>query len=259
MERYDLIIKNQHSLTPYISYRQPVVEPLYASKDPYWITKELAKRMGYPEAFPWKDSEEVIDVSLKSMGLSRKKIDQAGGVVQIEGKPYLDEYEEYHFRTPSGKVELYSERLKNVGQDPVPVYHPPEEGPDGEFRLLYGRTPVHTMSRTQNNAWLHHEVPENKLWIHPEVAKKVGVKTGQRVKLKNQNGVVSTNDLEVKVTEGIRKDCVYMEAMAGSPSRFLSKAFGRGVSDGKLMTDRTKDPLIGTIGLRNNFVSIQPV
>ncbi|MCP4294742.1 MAG: molybdopterin-dependent oxidoreductase [Proteobacteria bacterium] len=259
LERYDLIIKNQHSLTPYVAYRKPMVDPLYESKDPYWITKKLAEKMGYPQAFPWNDITEVIDTSLKSIGLSRNQIDRNGGVINIPGEPYLKEDEEYHFKTRSGKIELYSNRLERLGLDPVPEYKPPQPGKTGYYRLLYGRTPVHTMSRTQNNAWLHHEAPENCLWIHPEVAKKLNIEEGQQVRLENQGRVKSGTTLKAKITIGIRQDCVYMEAMYGSPSELLKNAFKSGVSDGSLMTDRSKDPLVGTVGLRNNFVQIQPV
>ncbi len=259
LERFDLILKNQHSLTPYIAYRKPMVKALFESKDPYWITKNLAIKMGHPEAFPWKDSEEVIDVSLKSMNLSREIIDNSGGVVRVEGKPYANDDNKLKFRTKSKKIELFSTRLEKYGQDPVPKFKEPLLPKNGFLRLLYGRTPVHTMSRTQNNAWLNGEYPTNQLWIHPEMAAQLKIKNEQKVTLVNQDGTKGNISLKAKVTIGIRTDCVYMEAMFGSPARMLSKAFNSGVNDGNLMTDRTKDPIIGTIGLRNNFVKVQAV
>ena len=55
------------------------------------------------------------------------------------------------FPTPSRKIEFYSVQLKDAGFDPVPKFKRPAAGPPGSFRLLFGRAPVHTFSRTQTN------------------------------------------------------------------------------------------------------------
>lgn len=47
LERYDTVYVGKDVKVPYISVRQPMVEPLYESRDPYWITKQLTERLGY--------------------------------------------------------------------------------------------------------------------------------------------------------------------------------------------------------------------
>ena len=42
-----------------------------------------------------------------------------------------------------------------------------------------------------------------------KIANRYGLKSGDYIKLKNQDGVVS-NKIKVKATERIRTDCVYM-------------------------------------------------
>jgi anaerobic selenocysteine-containing dehydrogenase len=38
-------------------------------------------------------------------------------------------YEEKGFKTPSGKVELYSDQLEELGFDPLPIWHELSETP----------------------------------------------------------------------------------------------------------------------------------
>ena len=47
LERYDTVYVGKDVKVPYISVRQPMMEPLYESRDPYWITKQLTERLGY--------------------------------------------------------------------------------------------------------------------------------------------------------------------------------------------------------------------
>ena len=58
MERYDnLNIGKFKDLE--ISLRQPTVEPLWESKPSWWMTRELAGKLGLAAFFPWKDGEIV--------------------------------------------------------------------------------------------------------------------------------------------------------------------------------------------------------
>jgi len=59
MERYDnLNIGKFKDLE--ISLRQPTVEPLWESKPSWWMTRELAGKLGLAAYFPWKDGEEYL-------------------------------------------------------------------------------------------------------------------------------------------------------------------------------------------------------
>ena len=135
------------------------------------------------------------------------------------------------FNTASGKIELYSQALKDLGADPLPRYTPPDEPPAGFLRLIYGRAPVHSFARTQNNATLHGLMPENDVWLHTTSARRrSGSQDGDRVVLENADGVQSL-PVRVRVTEGIRDDCVYMVHGFGQRSTSLRRARDRGASD----------------------------
>jgi thiosulfate reductase/polysulfide reductase chain A len=257
LERFDMVLKNTNTIEPYVALRQPVIPPLYESRDPFRITKSIASEMGYPAAFEFEKVEQVIDKTLASLDLTRAELRKLGGVKKFPGKPYLEPDEAPQFGTPSGKIELYSKQMAAFNVDPVPKYEETPEPPQGYCRILYGRSPVHTMSRTHNNKWLHGEMPENSLWVHPDTAASCQLVQGDRVHLINHDGIKSNTDIKIKITKGIRADCVFLEAMFGSPSKLLSRAFNSGVADGALMTTKAIDPLLGTVGLRINFVKLQ--
>ena len=158
------------------------------------------------------------------------------------------------FPTSSGKIELYSSALELKGFAPLPELEPVDPAPTGFARLLYGRSPVHTGSSTMNNSWLLHEFPEPVLWVNDKIAENLKIADNDNVFLENQDGVRSIQPIRVKVTPGIRWDCVFMVHGFGSRSMHLSRAFHRGISDSALMTRTAPDPIGGNRGLRVNFV-----
>ena len=83
----------------------------------------------------------------------------------MPGRPYIEDRTPDDgplFATESGKIELYSKTLKDLGFDAIPRYTPPDSPPAGYFRLLYGRAPVHSFPRSENNAALNALMPEKR-------------------------------------------------------------------------------------------------
>jgi len=241
---------------PFVSMRQPVIEAPDEQKPNWWIAKQLAKRLGLAEYFPFEHIEDYLKYRVEAAGLSYGKLKQKGVIVGAKQPNYWDEGVPAEFFTPSGKIEFYSNQLKEHGFDPVPEYTAPESGPPGSFRLLFGRAPVHSFSRTQSNPLLHEMMDENELWLNHLVANRMGLKSGDRVKLRNQDGAESL-PIKVKATQRIRQDCVYMVHGFGHNAKALRKAFGKGASDAGLITRYKTDPLMGGTGMNVNFVTIE--
>jgi thiosulfate reductase/polysulfide reductase chain A len=167
---------------------------------------------------------------------------------------YVEQGLALEFNTPSGKVEFYSDQLKAKGFDPVPRYTPPDKPPEGYFPLITGRAPVHTFSRTQSNPYLASLMPENEVWVNGATAAKLGLKNGQYVKLKNQDGVVGQR-VKVKATQRIRPDVVYMVYGFGHTNKMRKTAYLKGASVAQLTTRYKTDPLMGGTSLHSNFVT----
>lgn len=255
LERYDPPVIGGSAKTPFVAVRLPAVEPMYESRPGWWITKELAHRLDLDAYFPWKTPDEHLAKTIEPMDINERELRHRGAVA-FEAKPYIEDRTEDDgplFPTESGKIELYSAKLAELGADPLPRYTAPDEPPAGWFRLLYGRAPVHSFARTENNRALNALMSENAVWLHTTPAKALGLKDGDRVVLENPEGV-KTLPVRVRVTEGIRTDCVYMAHGFGSGARGMRRAYRRGASDTSVMSRIKVDPLMGGTGMRVNFV-----
>lgn len=256
LERHDDLWAVAHK-TPYITFREPAVAPLHDTKPGWWIARELGVRLGLERFFAWEDAEDYVNTRLRSVGLDIDRLREQGGVAVQPGRPYLEDFtEESPFGTPSGKIQLASQVLADAGLDPLPVYEPTPEPPDGFFRLLYGRHPVHTFAKTQNTPVLFNLYPENEVWLSTRVAARLGIRHGVYVRLVNTEGVTG-GEVRAKVTERMRDDAVYMVHGHGHRSRRLTNADGRGASDAELMAGYALDPISGGAGMRVTFVKVE--
>jgi thiosulfate reductase/polysulfide reductase chain A len=257
LERYDDLITVPHK-RPFIALRQPVVPPRYDTKPGWWIARELGVRLGLEQYFPWKSIEEYLEQRLNSVGLTLEEMKKTGVSIQ-KGRPYLEDWKgRSPFPTPSGKIRLYCEELAQAGHDPLPRYEPTPDPPEGYFRLLYGRAPVHTFARTQNNPILGRFMETNEVWVNREAAAALGLRSGDQVMLVNQDGARS-GPVTVRATARIRRDCVYIVHGFGHDAPGMRRAHGKGASDAALQTRYALDPISGGAGLRVNFVRLEPV
>jgi len=256
LERYD-ILRNSPMREAYIALRMPATEPMYDSKPGWWIAKELANKLGIGSFFPYKDIEEMLDWQLSKLGSSLNEMKKIGikKLPEYNSKLFFDQDEDVEFSTSSGKIELYSAIFEEHGYDPVPVYKPHPEPPEGYYRLNYGRAPMHTFSRTANNPNLTDLMDENTLWINPRAAAEWSLKNDQYIWLKNQDDVISSFPIKVRITERIRWDSVYMVHGFGQTNKNYRRSYGKGASDTELITNVMEDPIMGGTGMRGNFVT----
>ncbi|MBD0776326.1 molybdopterin-dependent oxidoreductase [Maribacter sp. ANRC-HE7] len=257
LERYDGI-RSATNREPSIALRMPAVPPRFDSKPAWWIAKQLGEKLGLHDYFKYDDYKEVIAWQLKQMGTSLEEMEKIGvkKFPRKSGPMYLEEGQDYEFYTDSGKIEFYSAALEREGFNPMPKYTKHPEPAPGYYRLNYGRSPMHTFSRTVNNPNLNDLKSENDLWVNPKVARILGLKKGQYVWLENQDGVQSSFPIRVRVTERIRWDSVYMVHGFGHNNKKLGRAHGKGASDTQLISQVAIDPIMGGTGMRGNFVKI---
>ena len=126
--------------------------------------------------------------------------------VQIDGRILRG------FPTPSGRLEFYSRTLAEWGWREValPTYvrshvHPTQLEP-GQLPLISTfRLPVHIHTRSANAKWLDEIAHTNPLWLHPSEARRLGVRTGDLVRVETTIGHFV---VKAWVTEGIRPGVV---------------------------------------------------
>ncbi len=257
LERYDNLRISAHR-EPTIALRAPAAKQKYNSKSAWWMAKELSAKLGLQEYFPFETEEEELDWQLNQIGSSLKEMKKIG--VKKFDRDFddlypLDNLDDFEFNTNTGKIELYSTAMEDEGYSPLPLYTAHEEPPEGFYRLIYGRAPMHTFSRTANNPNLTDLMDENTVWINPKVSKEWGLKNGQNIWLENQDGIVTSFPIKIRITERIRWDSVYMVHGFGHTNKKLSRAHGRGASDSELITKVLVDPIMGGTGMRGNFVT----
>jgi anaerobic selenocysteine-containing dehydrogenase len=198
---------------PYLMLRKKCIEPLNESWSEWKFLSELAGRMGLEETFPWKSEEEFVTFMLEPTGLSFDYL--------LNEKPEGDFYAEKKystreglFRTPSGKIEIYSDTLEKAGFDPLPSYLDPERGPlrgDSLFRKKYplilsvgNRSLYYTHSQQRGVSALKAICPEALAEIGPVTAEKSGIKDGDTILIESNRGRVKMKArVEERVSEGV--------------------------------------------------------
>jgi thiosulfate reductase/polysulfide reductase chain A len=253
LERHDELLVG-FGRTGWTSLRQPVVAPPHEQKPGWWIAKQLANKLGVPECMPFKDLEEYLAYRIEKSGFNWADVKREGVIVGANEPTTVEEGLELEFDTPSKKVEFWSDQLARAGFDPVPKYKAPAAAPEGHFRLITGRAPVHTFSRTQTNPLLNDLMSENEVWVNGTTAAAAGIKSGDYVKLRNQDGVTS-NRVRVKATQRIRPDCVYLVYGFGHDGKMLKSAYRKGANAAQLTTKYVTDPLMGGTSIHSNFVT----
>lgn len=254
LERNDPIISFTDP-APFLALRRAVVPRLHDTRSNFEIMKGLSERLGFPEFFDF-DMESLQKAQLKPFDLHPDDLVATGIWTNQRETPLGKTLNaEYRFRTPSGKIELASERFRRRGYKPVPEYEPPEKTPQGSFRLIVGKNAIFTHAANQNNAWLHELMPENALWINASEAKARGIRSGDLVRVKSPVGEVL---IKAEVTQGIRPDCVHIPHGFDHQSPLMSRVHGVGACDSDLIISR-EDKITGNAALHETFVTVTRV
>lgn len=111
---------NRASIRNNPMFLQDAVIPPVGDSWPDWkIVFELGRRLGLEEDFPWQTAEEAINFQLEPAGVSVEDLRTNGKGLRIEELRY-EKYRDQPFKTPSGKVEFFSNRLSEAGFCGVP-------------------------------------------------------------------------------------------------------------------------------------------
>src|SRR5919108_561975 len=117
-----------------------VLEPPGEARPIGWVLRELARRLGVTDFFPWPDEAAALDAILDHPATGHATVSALaaeGGVraLRISHVAHPD----LKFATPSGKIELYSERAAGLGLPALPVYEAAADSPY-PLTLRQGRT-----------------------------------------------------------------------------------------------------------------------
>jgi anaerobic selenocysteine-containing dehydrogenase len=204
----------------------------------YEIVKGLAKRLGLGEYF-WDDMEQALDAILKPAGLTFREFREIG--VLSGGKQYR-KYERSGFATPSGKVELYSNQLKEWGFDPLPVYRELPETPYSEPGwvkeyplILTNWKPMPFLhSGGRQIGMLRGKHPDPVVSLHKETAERLGIREGDWVYIETKRGRIRQ---KASLSNGIDPGVVIADYGWWFPERGSFTKYGWAESNINLLTD----------------------
>jgi thiosulfate reductase/polysulfide reductase chain A len=247
------IIATKNALKPQFFMRSRVVEPRYDTLAEWEIISGLAKRMGLPELV-FETAEDLWNFQLEGTGVSVEDF-KAKGMVSLADKPVYKAFEDYKFKTESGKIEIISKKLEDNNIQSLKPYEPPVSPKEGEFRITFGRCALHTQGHTVNNPLLNEQMSENTLWINTDEAAKLGISDGDTVTV-GQNGYTET--IKAQVTDHIHPDAVFVIHGFGHRLKVESRAFGKGLADNRFMAGGMDiwDKAGGAIAYQEHFVTV---
>ncbi|EFK07161.1 molybdopterin oxidoreductase [delta proteobacterium NaphS2] len=167
----------------------------YDRKTDYEILRGLGLRLGQERYWPWEDLEQVFDYMLSPLNLTFNEFMIAGG---YESPPrQFRKYEKMGFGTPTGKVELFSTILEQLGYDPLPTYEEPHENPVSkpelarEYPLMLctgGRISEFFHSEQRQIDSIRRMHPDPLVQIHPETANTLDIQEGNWVWIESPRG-----------------------------------------------------------------------
>lgn len=206
----------------FIGYNNKIIEPLYEGRFEYDWLAEVAEKLGLGEAFTegrtGSEWLEHIYGELRKIETELPEFEEfkRAGIYRYKNNPPVIAFEKermdpekYPFPTPSGKVEIFSEKVYRTEYrdffPAIPRYVEPPEGVSDPLRERYPLQLIgwHTKRRCHsvhdNNRALHKLDPQQ-LWMHPTDALERGLLDGDEVDVWNDRGRLR---VPVKLTERI--------------------------------------------------------
>jgi len=252
------VLTTGKGLRPSFGMRKQAVEPRNDARPDWWIFKSLAERLGAGEYFKFNDMEEFWEFQLKGTGVKVSDLEKKGSVSLSDKPVWWDRMQDLKFKTPSKKIEFVSSRLQESNLESFKPYKSPSKPDAGHYRLAFGRSPVHTHGRTQNNPVLSEIMPENQLWLNADEAAKMGVANGDRVRVTSSDGSHS-GTINAYVTEFIHPESVFMVHGFGRKVPWQTRGYNKGLGDYRFETGLlgVYDPVGGANSLMECFVKVE--
>ena len=193
---------------PYFTYVNQAIGPIGECKSDLRIAEELADKLGLEEFVKYPDEKKALRFLIKLREDTRKNIINISkyredGIHRLEiEEPYvafkeqIEDIENNPFKTPSGKIEIFSQRIANLNDPenpPIPKYM---ERWEGRYDPLSEKYPLQLISPHPKNRvhselylveWLK-EVEPHVAWINPIDAESRGIKDGDEILVYNDRG-----------------------------------------------------------------------
>ncbi|EJG2759548.1 dimethyl sulfoxide reductase subunit A [Escherichia coli] len=285
-EQEDLISHESAGNMGYVILAQPATSAKFERKPIYWMLSEVAKRLGpdvyqtftegrsqhewikYLHAKTKERNPEMPDYEeMKTTGIFKKKCPEEH---YVAFRAFREDPQANPLKTPSGKIEIYSERLATIADTwelkkdeiihPLPAYTPGFDGWDDPLRKTYPLqlTGFHYKARTHSsygNIDVLQQACPQEVWINPIDAQARGIRHGDTVRVFNNNGEML---IAAKVTPRILPGVTAI----GQGAWLKADMFGDRVDHGgsiNILTSHRPSPLAKGNPSHSNLVQIEKV
>jgi len=233
-----------------------VIDCLEHSWPDWKIIFELARKLGLEQEFPWQTADEAIDYQLEPAGITVEMLRKNPGGVRA-GEIEYEKYRKHGFATPTGKVEFFSERLKEKGHLPVPFMDGSSENPIS-FSEQSSENAIIGISGERTNRFTHtqfHNIPsllkgesEGFVELHPEDAQQRGISKGDLLKIISPRGFIK---MKARISDVVHQGSIRIAWGWGEVNPDLSL--------NNLTDDDSRDPITGTPSGRSFMCEIEKV
>lgn len=197
LEHDDLVLSYFHHS---IGAQVAVTSALGEARSNSAIFRQLSEAMGYRDPELFETDRDVIDGLLRETGIDISFEELASrGRTFLADEPRI-QFEDLHFPTPSGKVEISSMLAERDGFSrlPLPLSDPPAR--EGRLRLLSPATAWTLNDSYGNDAGIRRRLGEQSVALHPEEATRRGLVPGELVSVQSETGqltlpLVTTSDV----------------------------------------------------------------
>jgi thiosulfate reductase / polysulfide reductase chain A len=254
LERDEAVDTKHGGRRAQVTIQQQVIKPVFDTRSGMRIISELAKHLGAGRYFEFT-TDDANRLRLQPLGVTLEELKKKG--VLSVGEEWKEGFEK--LSTPSGRVEIYSRTLENLGFPPIPRWEEPLVSPDPRdpqsFRLLHGKQSIHTHAMTANDSHLmavSRRYDLIRLWVNSERGQRLGLKDGDWVRVKS---MVGEGRIRVRLTEGLHPSCVWLPSGYGTFSKHLKTAYDVGLSYNDFLPTLF-DPTVGHAMASEVIVSI---
>jgi anaerobic selenocysteine-containing dehydrogenase len=186
----------------HVQLRAPLVPPRGSARSDVQIIFGLATRLGLGEVFFGGDVDAARRHQLAPSGVTLEQLRAAPGGIRVPVRTRHRKYAEGEpprgFRTPTRKIELFSDVLAQHGYPPVAEFTEPAISPRSRpdlaarFPLVLTCAKSLRFAETQHRqvASLRRAAPEPEVELHPLAAEARGVEAGDWVRIETPDGGV---------------------------------------------------------------------
>ena len=197
IEHWDVHLAYGHL---YATLNRPAVDPIGQALPNTEIFRRLATAMGLEHECLSDDDVTLIKQALDTTDPRMQTVTwetlSADGWARLNVPTPYAPFANGGFLTPSGKCEFVSERMAQMGLDPVPDFTPPYEYPElvpdlaAKYPLTLISSPAHQFmnSSSVNVEPLQRAAREPEVALHPRDAERRGIAEGQMVVVQNDRG-----------------------------------------------------------------------